>query len=118
MTFDRHPQIGQLVTATTPTSGRVAAPVARDHRGCPTQPVSDLPHAQARMAQIGDTRPSRPPVMPAKGGLLPAYVLIAVGLVLLIALALMLQVNALAPPLDGRPVPSPAPQAPPVAPHQ
>ena len=65
-----------------------------------------------------DTRPSRLPVVPAEGVLLRAYVLIAVGLVLLIALALMLSVNASAPPLDGRPAPSPAPQAPPVAPHR
>jgi hypothetical protein len=41
----------------TPTSGRVAAQLARDRRRCPTQPLRDLPDAQARMAQIRDLDP-------------------------------------------------------------
>jgi hypothetical protein len=130
MTFDGEPQIGKLVRArravarrwaiertANPNPGRVAAQLAPYRRGCRTQPLRDLPRAQARIAHIGETRPSRPPVVPTEGILLPAYVLISVGLVLLIALALMLQVHALAPPLDGRPAPSPAPQTAPVAPH-
>lgn len=65
---------------------------------------------------IERTRLSRPLVVRAETVLLPAYVLVAVGLAVLIALVLMLLVSSSAPPLDDRPTPSPAPQAPPVAP--
>jgi hypothetical protein len=41
----------------TPTLGRVAAQHTRHRRGCPTQPMRDLPDAQARMVQIGDLDP-------------------------------------------------------------
>jgi hypothetical protein len=37
--------------------GRVAAQLPRDRRGCPTQPIRDLPDAQPRVAQIGDLDP-------------------------------------------------------------
>jgi hypothetical protein len=41
----------------TPTLGRVAAQLPRHCRGCPTQPIRDLPDAQARVAQIGNLDP-------------------------------------------------------------
>ena len=41
----------------TPTPGRVAAQLARDRRGRPTQPMRDLPDAQTRVTQIGDLDP-------------------------------------------------------------
>jgi hypothetical protein len=41
----------------TPTPGRVAAQLAGDRRRRPTQPVRDLPDAQACMTQIGDLDP-------------------------------------------------------------
>jgi hypothetical protein len=41
----------------TPTLGRVAAQLPRHRRGCPTQPMRDLPDAQARVAQIGNLDP-------------------------------------------------------------
>src|SRR4051794_1698787 len=44
----------------TPTSGGVAAQLARDRRGCPTQPVRNLSDAQARVAPDPRSR-SAPP---------------------------------------------------------
>ena len=41
----------------TPVLGRVAAQLPRDRRRRPTQPVRDLPDAQARVTQIGDLDP-------------------------------------------------------------
>src|SRR5215217_1730031 len=41
----------------TPTPGRVAAQLARDRRGRPTQPMRELPDAQTRVTQIGDLDP-------------------------------------------------------------
>ena len=67
---------------------------------------------------IERTHQNRPLVVRAETVLLPAYVLVAVGLAVLIALVLMLLVSAPALPLDDRPMPSPAPQAPPVAPRR
>ena len=41
----------------TATPGRVASQLAGDRRRRPTQPVRDLPDAQARVAQIRDLDP-------------------------------------------------------------
>src|SRR5512132_3570088 len=40
-----------------PVAGCVAAQLTRDRRGCPTQPLRDLPDAPARVAQIRDLDP-------------------------------------------------------------